>query len=103
VENAEFYQAEGADELAMLDIAATLKTVKHDLDGGKMFRMIRIPLRRRRMLRWRISTGVGCGAARFREQRGGKKSECIRQARKNSQEKLQWRLTRKETLDAVRF
>lgn len=28
VKNAEFYQAEGADELAMLDIAATLENAK---------------------------------------------------------------------------
>ena len=29
VENAEFYQKEGADELAMLDIAATVENRKH--------------------------------------------------------------------------
>ena len=35
VENAEFYQEEGADELAMLDIAATLENRKTRLEWVK--------------------------------------------------------------------
>ena len=34
VENAAFYQEEGADELAMLDIAATLETGRHASNGS---------------------------------------------------------------------
>ena len=37
VENARFYQKEGADELAMLDIAATLKTERPGWNGLKTF------------------------------------------------------------------
>ncbi|HQC19818.1 MAG TPA: imidazole glycerol phosphate synthase subunit HisF [Smithella sp.] len=45
VENAEFYQAEGADELAMLDIAATLENRKTRLEWVKnVSKVIRIPL-----------------------------------------------------------
>ena len=45
VENAEFYQAEGADELAMLDIAATLENRKTRLEWVKnVSKAIRIPL-----------------------------------------------------------
>ncbi len=45
VENAAFYQAEGADELAMLDIAATLENRKTRLEWVKnVSSVIRIPL-----------------------------------------------------------
>jgi cyclase len=45
VKNAEFYQAEGADELAMLDIAATLEDRKTRLEWVKQVSsVIRIPL-----------------------------------------------------------
>jgi len=45
VENAAFYQAEGADELAMLDIAATLENRKTRLDWVKaVSEVITIPL-----------------------------------------------------------
>ena len=45
VENAEFYQGEGADELAMLDIAATLENRKTRLEWVKnVSKVIRIPL-----------------------------------------------------------
>ncbi len=45
VENAEFYQAEGADEVAMLDIAATLENRKTRLEWVKnVSKVIRIPL-----------------------------------------------------------
>src|SRR5512137_898129 len=45
VENAAFYQAEGADELAMLDIAATLENRKTRLEWVKnVSRVIKIPL-----------------------------------------------------------
>ena len=45
VRNAEFYQAEGADELAMLDIAATLENRKTRLEWVKAVSgVIRIPL-----------------------------------------------------------
>ncbi len=45
VKNAEFYQAEGADELAMLDIAATLENRKTRLEWVKQVSsVIRIPL-----------------------------------------------------------
>ncbi len=45
VENAAFYQAEGADELAMLDIAATLENRKTRLEWVKnVSAVIRIPL-----------------------------------------------------------
>jgi len=45
VENAAFYQAEGADELAMLDIAATLENRKTRLEWvQKVSSVIRIPL-----------------------------------------------------------
>lgn len=45
VENAAFYQKEGADELAMLDIAATLENRKTRLDWVKQVaRVINIPL-----------------------------------------------------------
>jgi len=45
VENAEFYQKEGADELAMLDIAATLENRKTRLDWvKKVSSVIDIPL-----------------------------------------------------------
>jgi cyclase len=45
VRNAEFYQAEGADELAMLDIAATLENRKTRLEWVKaVSAVIRIPL-----------------------------------------------------------
>lgn len=45
VENAAFYQAEGADELAMLDIAATLENRKTRLEWvKKVAAVIRIPL-----------------------------------------------------------
>ncbi len=37
VENAVFYEKEGADELAMLDIAATLENRKTRLEWVKMF------------------------------------------------------------------
>jgi len=45
VENAAFYQAEGADELAMLDIAATLENRKTRLEWVKnVSKVIKIPL-----------------------------------------------------------
>ena len=45
VENAEFYQTEGADELAMLDIAATLENRKTRLEWVKaVSSVIEIPL-----------------------------------------------------------
>ncbi len=45
VENAAFYQAEGADELAMLDIAATLENRKTRLEWvKKVSAQLRIPL-----------------------------------------------------------
>lgn len=45
VENAAFYQAEGADELAMLDIAATLENRKTRLEWVKnVSKVINIPL-----------------------------------------------------------
>jgi imidazole glycerol-phosphate synthase subunit HisF len=45
VENAKFYQAEGADELAMLDIAATLENRKTRLEWVKnVSEVINIPL-----------------------------------------------------------
>ncbi|HOQ72511.1 MAG TPA: HisA/HisF-related TIM barrel protein, partial [Smithellaceae bacterium] len=45
VENAAFYQAEGADELAMLDIAATLENRKTRLEWvKKVSAQISIPL-----------------------------------------------------------
>jgi cyclase len=45
VQNAAFYQAEGADELAMLDIAATLENRKTRLEWVKnVSRVIQIPL-----------------------------------------------------------
>ena len=45
VENAEFYQSEGADELAMLDIAATLENRKTRLEWvKKVSSVIEIPL-----------------------------------------------------------
>ena len=45
VENAAFYQAEGADELAMLDIAATLENRKTRLDWvKKVSAVLSIPL-----------------------------------------------------------
>jgi imidazole glycerol-phosphate synthase subunit HisF len=45
VENAAYYQAEGADELAMLDIAATLENRKTRLEWvRKVSAVIRIPL-----------------------------------------------------------
>ena len=45
VENAAFYQKEGADELAMLDIAATLENRKTRLDWVKQVSsVITIPL-----------------------------------------------------------
>lgn len=45
VENAEFYQQEGADELAMLDIAATVEERKTRLEWVKnVLRVISIPL-----------------------------------------------------------
>jgi len=45
VQNAEFYQAEGADELAMLDIAATLENRSTRLEWIKgVSRVIKIPL-----------------------------------------------------------
>lgn len=45
VENAAFYQAEGADELAMLDIAATLENRKTRLEWVRnVSKVIRIPL-----------------------------------------------------------
>src|SRR5512136_772685 len=45
VENAAFYQAEGADELAMLDIAATLENRKTRLEWArKVSAVIDIPL-----------------------------------------------------------
>jgi len=45
VENARFYQAEGADELAMLDIAATLENRKTRLEWVKaVSKEVRIPL-----------------------------------------------------------
>ncbi|MDX9709781.1 MAG: imidazole glycerol phosphate synthase subunit HisF [Trichloromonas sp.] len=45
VENAQFYQSEGADELAMLDIAATLENRKTRLEWvEKVAEVIRIPL-----------------------------------------------------------
>jgi cyclase len=45
VENAEFYQAEGADELAMLDIAATVENRKTRLEWVKnVSSVIEIPL-----------------------------------------------------------
>ena len=45
VENAKFYQSEGADELAMLDIAATLENRKTRLEWvEKVAAVIRIPL-----------------------------------------------------------
>jgi len=45
VENAAFYQSEGADELAMLDIAATLENRKTRLEWvKKVSSVIRIPL-----------------------------------------------------------
>src|SRR5512136_2054791 len=45
VENAAFYQAEGADELAMLDIAATLENRKTRLEWVKnVAAVIAIPL-----------------------------------------------------------
>ncbi|MBN1625890.1 MAG: imidazole glycerol phosphate synthase subunit HisF [Deltaproteobacteria bacterium] len=45
VENASFYQAEGADELAMLDIAATLENRKTRLEWVRaVSSVIRIPL-----------------------------------------------------------
>lgn len=45
VENARFYQAEGADELAMLDIAATLENRKTRLEWIKsVSKVINIPL-----------------------------------------------------------
>jgi cyclase len=45
VENAEFYQSEGADELAMLDIAATLENRKTRIEWvRKVSSMIDIPL-----------------------------------------------------------
>ncbi len=45
VENAAFYQAEGADELAMLDIAATLENRKTRLEWvRKVSAVLRIPL-----------------------------------------------------------
>jgi cyclase len=40
VENARFYQEEGADELAMLDIAATVENRKHGLSGSGTFRRL---------------------------------------------------------------
>jgi len=45
VENAKFYQSEGADELAMLDIAATLENRKTRLEWVKnVTAVISIPL-----------------------------------------------------------
>jgi cyclase len=45
VENASFYQAEGADELAMLDIAATLENRKTRLEWvQKVSAVLSIPL-----------------------------------------------------------
>ncbi|HOO40348.1 MAG TPA: HisA/HisF-related TIM barrel protein, partial [Syntrophales bacterium] len=45
VENARFYQEEGADELAMLDIAATIENRKTRLEWVRQVSsVIRIPL-----------------------------------------------------------
>jgi len=46
VRNAEFYQAEGADELAMLDIAATLENRKTRLEWVKAVSAVIAPTTR---------------------------------------------------------